>query len=879
MPEITPTPLSKLISIREGGRVARSRGDSELTMIMNRMHMCPTLKGGLRILSQTCKLLRRARLIVPAPDRRALEDQISELRWVLRNARSLAPVIFDDHKQRDSFLRSAGPNPYRSEGAHDHGLCSLLWEIDRAHRRPFNVIRQSELLAHLTVLGYWSGRPEWNEEAGPRPTILESVYRRTLAARHFVMEPYRSDESYRNAFKRLPVVGFPSEIREALLVVRAALNPNAGGLEEDLFRDLAAIAAFLSLQDDPSSIRAFTDDEPLSANTNGGQDQSPKVEAETVKRQYNVECTDQDDIEDDDESETDEKSSGQKDSDDDDEGTGVSYRRERWTKAETDLCMDLGVYPGDILATQHLHLSTRRSGDMRSSQATRNQNLPLATRNLATLELARGLRMLESDVDHSAQALELLTRVKVCLARGLTADKLEVLEVRSDRPETAKVPTLVLSFNGQGPSEWVLPALPLKFAKEHGDYPGCRSVKKDFVMPDFWCIGPLMRRLIERRFPAWKGEPLRPFASSCKRGTRRNFSKVLKRALQRLDSDWGQGLSRRFTFARLARVLAQKIFDQTVGDHVLATYATMHRDPAGEDGRFYATPAVLSVQTAERAAAAAIADKLRSAGYDPGFDFAAQPSDSSGYLGSPMCPTLESIAAFLAKLVDTIVDANAILLVRPDRDAYIMRHNAFVMLTFCVESIGTCHRPAHEGVPDLPDIDQATGLLNIVDKGLARARLGLIADAAYVQRRAYNEYIRDFDFEKQLGVQPAHSLFFIEPDGTVVPVTRSSLAHHDLRFVPNFARHLVKTVFSEWCAAGDKRVSHEAIAALLGHFMAGEEPFGRHSTFRYRAFADSMRQALDHLLGKVKFQPIDISGRQITVHGPSIQRILDSPAA
>jgi hypothetical protein len=61
--------------------------------------------------------------------------------------------------------------------------------------------------------------------------------------------------------------------------------------------------------------------------------------------------------------------------------------------------------------------------------------------------------------------------------------------------------------------------------------------------------------------------------------------------------------------------------------------------------------------------------------------------------------------------------------------------------------------------------------------------------------------------------------------------------------------------------------------------MAGEEPFGRHSTFRYRAFADSMRQALDHLLGKVKFQPIDISGRQITVHGPSIQRILDSPAA
>lgn len=881
MPEEAPTPLTKLLSIREGGRIARSLGDSELAIIMTRMQMCPTLKGGLRILSQTCKLLRRALLVVPLPERRALDDQIRELRWVLRNARSLALVIFDDDKQRASFLRSAGPNPYRKEGAHDHGLCSLLWEIDRAHRRSFDAIRQSALLAHLTALGYWCGQPEWKVEAGQMPTILESIYRRTLAMRHFVMAPYRSDQSYRNTFKRVPVVGSPSEIRQALLVIRAALNPNAGSLEEDLFRDLAAIAAFLSLHDDPSSISAFTDDEPARTNTNLGQNQLTESEAETAKKQYSVECTDRDDLEDDDEIENDDEASGPQEHEDDheEEATGVTYRRERWTKAEIDLCMELGLYPGDTLATQHLHLSTRRSGDMRSSQATRNQNLRLATRNLATLELARGLLILEGDAGHSTQALELFTRVKASLARGLTADKLEAMEVRSDRPETAKVPTLVLPVDGQGASEWVLPALPLKYAKEHGDYPGCRPIKKDFVTPDFWRIGRLMHRLIERKFPAWNGEPLRPFAPAGKGRTQRNFSKNLKRSIQRLDPDWGPGLSRRFTFARLARVLAQKIFDQTAGDHVLATYATMHRDPAGEDGRFYATPAVLSVQTAERTAAAAIADKLRSAGYDPGFNFSAQPSDSSGYLGSPMCPTLESIAAFLAKLVKTIADANAILLVRPGRDACIARHNAFVMLTFCVESIGTCHRPTHEGVPDLPDIDGATGLMNIVDKGLTRARLGLIADAAFVQRRAYNEYLRDFDFEKQLGVQPLDSLCFVEPDGTVAPITLSSLAQHGLPFVPNFARHLVKTVLSEWFAAGDERVSQEGISTLLGHFMAGEEPFGRHSTFRYRVFADSMRQALDDLLEKVEFRPIETSGRQITEHGPRIQRILDSPAA
>jgi len=46
--------------------------------------------------------------------------------------------------------------------------------------------------------------------------------------------------------------------------------------------------------------------------------------------------------------------------------------------------------------------------------------------------------------------------------------------VRSARPEIASVPTLVLPLDGLGASEWILPALPLKFAKEHGDYDGCR---------------------------------------------------------------------------------------------------------------------------------------------------------------------------------------------------------------------------------------------------------------------------------------------------------------------------------------------------------------------------------------------------------------------
>jgi hypothetical protein len=849
-----------------------------LAVIMREMHMCPTLKGGLRILSQTCKLLRRVRSTMPAPDRRVLDDHIRELRWVLRNARLLAPVIFTDDKQRKSFLRYGGQNPYFRKGAHEHGLCSLLWEIDRAYDRPFSSMKQSATLAHLTALAYWSGKPDWKDGQGLKSTILESIYRRTLAMRHFVMEPYCSDLRYRNVFQHIPPAGSPSQIRQVLLLRRGTLDPEVGGLEEDLFRDLTAIAAFLSLQDNPSSIRAFMDDEPSTTDIDVGPDRSNESGAESVKKRYFVECTDRDDFEDD-ELDPDDDSSVQREQDDDQDSSGATYRRECWAKSEVNLSIDLGLHPGDLIATQTLHLSTRRAGDTRSSQATRNQNLRLANRNLATLELARGLRTLEMDMDHSTMALELFTQVKTSLARGLTADRLEEVEVRSARPEIASVPTLVLPLDGLGASEWILPALPLKFAKEHGDYDGCRPVRKDFVTPDFWCIAKLIRQLIERKFPAWDGKALRPFANAGRGHKKRNFSRTLKRALQRLDADWGPELSKRFSFVRLARALPQTIFDQTGGDHVLATYATMHSDPAGEDGRFYASPAILSVQIADRAAASEIADSLRSAGYDPGVNMDVQPSDSSGYLGSPMCPTLESIAAFLAKLVKTVADANAILLVGPDRDAYTTRHNAFAMLTFCVESIGTCHRPSHEGVPDLSEIDPSTGLLSIADKGSDRARLGFVADSAFAQRRAYDDYIRGFDAEKHLGVHQQHSLFFVGFDGIAVPPTLSSLAENGLPFVPNFARHLVKTVLSEWCAAGDKRVSQEKISALLGHFMAGEEPFGRHSTFRYRDFAVSMSQALESLLRKIDFQPIEISGRQVTVHAPRIQSILDSRTA
>jgi hypothetical protein len=124
--------------------------------------------------------------------------------------------------------------------------------------------------------------------------------------------------------------------------------------------------------------------------------------------------------------------------------------------------------------------------------------------------------------------------------------------------------------------------------------------------------------------------------------------------------------------------------------------------------------------------------------------------------------------ASFQQLLLRIAKANKILKQRTgDIDATIDRHNAFVMLTFCVVSIGTCHRPTHGTVPDLGSIDSSTGLFSTVDKGPSSARLAVCADAAVAQCQGWLTYRNNFDFEKHFGANPNSGLFFIDANHEV----------------------------------------------------------------------------------------------------------------
>ena len=799
---MSATPLDRLLAKRANEQPSLNpTGVSLLADVVTRLQLPASLLGGRQIAIRAIQLLRTSVPVLRLADRPIVLKYIEELQWLLRFTYRFHADIFKDKKNYDGFCE--GGNPYERSGAHDHGLCCLLMaSCDKAdpdfvqRQLHFDVLGTIAIQAHMAALGHWGYQADWSSPDGPGARIRESMYRRTLAIRHFVMDPYRANAAYREALLDIPLHRSSAQLRTTLREIRRGLPAYAAKPEAQLDPDLASILGLLRVAENPTSIRSYESDE----------DEDPHPAKKKATRREIKCCTDDDDNAEDAQDEEEEEASAQT----------VTYERTLRSEKQEAECVEAGLNPAEAFPAQRFHLSTRRSGDPRAGIAMGNQNLSLDMRILATQQLGIALQILESLVPRNESYLELFALVKTVVARGSTFETAQALEVRSDPPGKVERLTFWLSPREDTPSEWLIPAVPIPYATEQGSYEGCRNVVKSFPSPDYWRVGPLLRRLIEIKYPTWNGEPIYPFKVPIKlKGQPSTFSKRLKAALEHGDPDRGPGLGHCAIFSRLGRVLPQRIYNQT-GDLVPVTYATLRKEPTGEDGRFYATPSVLSVQQAELRAVRSINDEFFLMGYDASMDLDLIPSDSSGYLGSPMCATFDALERFVQQLLLRIAKANKILKQRTgDIDATIDRHNAFVMLTFCVVSIGTCHRPTHGTVPDLGSIDSSTGLFSTVDKGPSSARLAVCADAAVAQCQGWLTYRNNFDFEKHFGANPNSGLFFIDANHEFVAVSVSSLKDQSFPFVANFARHLAKTVLSEWCDAGGGQLSQEFIAALL----------------------------------------------------------------
>jgi hypothetical protein len=898
---LTSNPAERLLAIRSRAYVRGAERDATaLAEMLVLLHVPATLLGGKRIAGEVCNLLQMAVSTASTEECQIVRTHIRELQWILRHTDRLALLLFDNPSERQKFLRVHGGNPYVSEGAHEHGLCSMLWEkyppvaVTSSDGRQnlsstFNALRTQATLSHFVALRHWVRTDDWSSTTGPRKMVIESMYRRTLAVRHFAMNRYRETPAYRGALAQVPLTTARTDFAGTLRLIRLNLPQPLNEVEAQLRKDLASIRRLLLVAEDPTSLCLYTKDESEDEDAQSDiPDTNPPPALEpTDGKLYDVGCQTEDD---EDETEEPEETDARDHANGDAEAEngeisgnsapGVTYTRHRWSEQEIKDCMEAGIHPADLLRSDTLHLSSRRSGDSQAAaQAMANQNLSIAWNNLDIEEACVCLQILEAGAHRSRKELEIFALTKTVLARGFTLGTAQAIEARVDRPSDVKCPTLLLSLSGQPGVEWLLPAVPIPYHQEHGHYSGCRRTVKWFASQDYWRLGDLLRKLIAVKFPEWQGEPILPFAIPIGvKDKPSSYRRRLKFYLENAESDRGSGLAGRVTFERLGRVLPQRIYDLTAGNLALVTYATLRKNPTGEDDRYYATPAVRSVQQAEYSAVASIEEEFRMMGYQSSINLDLVTSESSGYLGSPMCPTRIAIKQFLDGLILRIAELNAILNQHHDRNAFIARHNTFTILTFFATTLGSCHRPSHGCVPDLASIDTLSGRLSIADKGADKARLGVVAHLAVAQLRAYKEYVKSFGFADNFGSHPNLPFFVIGQDGNYVPVSLASLAQQGLPFVANFARHFVKTTFDEWSEDETKYVCQEWISAHLGHFTTGEEQFGRFSTFDYKQFGKCMREALDALLRELNLMPIDIQGKQITIYEPHVQRFLETGA-
>jgi hypothetical protein len=936
---VNDSPLDRLKAARAHSQSSQGiAGSDVLSQLLSELRAPDMLQGGAKVFHTAYRLLQRSLPLVPEEKRPLISSYIEELAWLDRNMVELSKKIFKEPEDKKRFFVRGNSKKLedtkedrhvvRSVGVEDHPLWCLLWEHHpvRKRMRGFRSLQALALLAHLAIVRYWSSKvlSIANEKDAKKTadTVDDFLCVRTRAIRHFVMADYIEEEAFRGLLESSPKFQIGQDLISHLTSTRDAMGSglNSEAKLPPLLRDVILIIGLYRCGQEPKLTGRYRDEDPQKGprkKPGNPPDAGTKPEIETTEEttedeDFHIEFIsgtdeegeqvegdeeseegdgEEEDDKDEDEGEEDDVKDGDGGEDDvkegeegeDDEGEGTNpdisaFSANRWTPEERKASAEEGLHPADALRSSIFYLASSQRGAARDWAQMNNQALCSAWSNLAIEELADGLELLRTAARSGGiNKLELFTLANVILARGFTEGKACTVVVRSDWPKTEEeivAPTLVLPVEDR-PGEWLIPVIPIPYSENHKEeYPGCRKCEKWFPLADYWDVGALMRRLLGLRGWDWTGTPVLPFAPRA--GEKKpSYSSSLAKLIASADPDGGPGLKSRFTFARIGRALFQKIVDLTAGNFVPAIYASMRKHEAGEVHRYYETLAEKSIQEIEKKAISRIRIELAAVGYVHSLDLTLEPSRSTAYIGSPMCPHIQSLRDYLAELKRTIVASTA-RLKQPDvpaevaKNEVIARHNAYVLYTYAGVTIGSCHRPTGGGIPHLDQIDP-DGILTIVDKGTDKARLAPVADAAFSQLEVFFNYIDSFDFAAFLGQAPQMRVFLLDEDGLVVEMSSGAVESH-LPFVANFARHLVRTEFSEWSAQGDPRVLPERIAALLGHSVEGEQPYGRHSTFDYREFVTDMQSALRDLLEKLKFEPMSYLGTPVINYGPHTRR-------
>lgn len=234
------------------------------------------------------------------------------------------------------------------------------------------------------------------------------------------------------------------------------------------------------------------------------------------------------------------------------------------------------------------------------------------------------------------------------------------------------------------------------------------------------------------------------------------------------------------------------------------------------------------------------------------------------FIGSPLCPTLEWLRAFVSELRKKLAEPKRMAL---DADCLIELHNRYTLYVVMFMAMATGYRSVQAPLSRSTDYDPLSGMLVVADKtdsAFSHARLVPVPEILSRQLDLYRQH-RDRVADRMwalLGIEePQHFLFFISKASRakasqklvrVVPVTSEklkSLLKGSWDLPLNVNRHFMRSELRH------RNVHGELVDAWMGHWLDGQEPMGRYSTLSPIDFAAHLEPVLSEILAEMGWSP------------------------
>lgn len=224
------------------------------------------------------------------------------------------------------------------------------------------------------------------------------------------------------------------------------------------------------------------------------------------------------------------------------------------------------------------------------------------------------------------------------------------------------------------------------------------------------------------------------------------------------------------------------------------------------------------------------------------------------YVGSQGCPTDAAVFDMVTTQMRVCREARE---GGPSPDRARTAHNALTTYTLLLIAWHTGVRAVNEMI-DLTQYDPVTGYLGVSDKDCdtyADARVVWLPEIAKQQVMAYRACVARLPNHLRPADDADDALFYLDAAGARERLTLRAIQRHlgdGYPFRPNSQRHYLRTKLRE------TGVPAQAVDALLGHGMRGQEPYARYSAYCPLQLRAEVAPALEQLSASMGWRVIPV---------------------